>query len=188
MIERLIPLTFPPGLQNSGTTYQSKGRWHAGNCIRFYSGNVEPIGGWVPRTLTGATITGTPNAAVSWQTNDGTSYLVIGTTTKLFVVTGNVVYDITPPIADPGPFAWQLETFGSYLIAVNSVVNGNYGTLWRWTGNVAVPAAAPADPTTGIGKYPGSSFGVVTTPERFLVVLRGWNPPGGLTPSANVVN
>src|ERR1700733_13040451 len=108
MIEKLVTLDFPPGLQNNGTAFQSKGRWHVGNLVRFYQGTIRPIGGWVKRTTTGATISGTPNAAISWTLNDGTSYLAIGTTTHLYVVnSANVVYDITPMnISDPQPYLW----------------------------------------------------------------------------------
>jgi len=173
MIETLLPLSFPPGLQNSGTTYQSKGRWHAGNCIRFYGGNVEPIGGWVRRTLTGAPIVGTPNAAVSWQTNEGLSFLAVGTTTNLYVVSGSVVYDITPTnvIGDGLTHRWQLEIFGTYLMAAFNRTKSFAGpnNLYAWNGVIGTIAAT----TTLTWGCPTAVFGLVVTPERFLVLLRG---------------
>lgn len=189
MKEKLFGLKFPPGLHNTGTTYQSKGRWRAGNCVRFTNGAIQPIGGWVPRSTSGATISGTPNAAISWQTNAGVSYLVIGTTNGLYAVTaGNIVYAITPAYSGPSAsWQWQLETFGSYLIAVINETNNEALTLvptnlFYWDGNVAA-IAQNVGGITGLRNNPGSVFGVVTTPERFLFVLRGSDPvPFGGTP------
>src|SRR5688572_44076 len=105
MIERLFALDLPDGFKNNGTTYQSKGRWHSGNLVRFFQGTKQPVGGWVERTLTGSAISGVPNAAISWQLNDGTSYIAIGTSTGLYVVTSaNVVYDITPATIPASPY------------------------------------------------------------------------------------
>lgn len=189
MLENLLPIDLPPGYSYKGTPYQSKGRWYQGSLVRFFQGNKQPIGGWVQRTLSGATITGTPNAALSWQTNDGTSYLAVGTTTGLFVVTsGNVVSNITPAVfnAGAGVPSWQLDTFGSYLVAIYNGSGTNPGgtlNLFYWAGNPAVPAA-PVIADLLSGPYFGS--GVVTTPERFLVMLRGTDPAtlGGGAPRA----
>lgn len=192
MIEKLLPLKLPPGFAYNGTPYQSKGRWYQGSLVRFFQGNIQPIGGWTQRTLTGATISGTPNAAVSWMLDSGVSWLAIGTTTKLYVVSSsNVVYDITPTtgLFSAPPYIWQLDLFGSYLIATynappltapdNTAVN-----FYVWQGN----PAAVATLTTGtqldtgaagissVNTAPQAVFGVVTTPERFLFLLRGEAP------------
>lgn len=189
MIERLVALKFPPGLQNSGTTYQSKGRWHVGNCIRFYEGNVEPIGGWVQRTTSGATISGTPNAAISWQTNDGVSYLAIGTSSGLYVVnSANVVYNISPVyVGTETTYGWQLVNYGAYLIAIINHTNldtvTTSSTIYYWTGDIATVAQPIGSFGFGFRTVPEIGFGVVATPERFLVMLRGADPePTGLTP------
>lgn len=178
MQEPLYPIDLPPGFRNNGTTFQSRDRWLKGNLVRFFQGNKQPIGGWIQRTLTGATITGTPNAAVSWQLNDGNAYLAIGTTSNLYIVTSaNVVYDITPTtVAGDGlTHLWQMENFGAYLLATfqrpvyldSTVINA-----FKWTGTLASPAVPLYDYTQG----PGSVYGVTVTPERFLVLLRGADP------------
>lgn len=186
MIESLVPLALPPGFSRRGTVYQSKGRWYTGSLVRFFQGDIQPIGGWVQRTLTGATIGGTPNAAISWQTNDGTAWLAIGTTTHLYVVSSaNVVSDITPTsnFSPSGhPVTWQLDTFGSYLMAVYNGANTNpsgYVNLFSWTGDVSNPAQPVGDAT----EAPTSVYGIVTTPERFLLLLQG-NDPGVIGTSA----
>src|ERR1051325_7779601 len=119
MIEKLVSLDFPAGYLNNGTKYQSKDRWYTGNLVRFYEGTIQPVGGWVQRTLTGAAISGVPNAGLAWETNDGNTWLAVGTTTNLYVVdSSNHVWDITPSFNSNGnPVFWQLDTFGSYLVA-----------------------------------------------------------------------
>lgn len=183
MLEKLIPLKFPPGFANSGTAYQQKGRWLAGSLVRFFRGNIQPVGGWLRRTLTGTAITGTPSAVIGWQTNDGSSYLAIGTSTGIFVVTSaNVVYNITPTILNE-TFAtrvWQLDVFGSYLVGVSgySEDNRTTGLLHIWNGDITTIMATP---DTGVGNTPVAVNGVVATPERFLVLLRGSDPQASAT-------
>lgn len=176
--ETRIPLNFPPGLHHTGTKTQAAGRWYDANGVRFYRGNVQPIGGWVQRTTTGATISGRPNAAVSWAT-DTAAFLAIGTTTGLYVVdSSNVVYDIMATSLSGGtPYQWQLSTFGSYLIAVYALTayNGSDSlNVLVWTGDTGTRATQAFDGGNG----PTASYGVFTTPERFLVVLRGSDPNG----------
>ena len=192
MPEQLVPLKLPPGLVNNGTVYQTKGRWHLGNLVRFFQGNIQPIGGWVTRATTGAAITGVPCACIAWQTNDGISWMAVGTTTGLFVVSGaNVVTNITPASITAGGIdakrVWQLDTFGSWLVAISgtsdptteTTLAGN-GFMWVWKGDVAA-GAVRADPTytptTGVSADPSMGNGVVVTAERFLCMLRGTDPP-----------
>lgn len=199
MLEKLISLKIPPGLVNNGTPFQSRGRWVLGSLVRFFGGNIQPIGGWVQRTLTGATIAGVPNAAISWATNDGNAYLAVGTTTGLYIVTSaNVVHDITPPLTDPTSFAtipappyqWQIENFGSYLLATFNL--STYTTafptaavnLFAWRGDVTVKASPVAISISA----PNSSFGLVMTPERFLFVFRGSDPVVLTSPPSDVVD
>lgn len=191
MIESLLPIKLPPGLLYKGTQYQSKGRWYLGSLVRFFQGNIQPIGGWVQRSLSGATISGTPNAAVSWMMNSGACWMAIGTTTKLYVVSSlNVVYDITPsPLFSAPPYIWQLDLFGDFLIATyNSppISSPDDASLnfFVWKGNSAAIATRTdghlddlaVDAFSSFISAPTAVFGVVTTPERFLFLLRGMAP------------
>lgn len=183
MIEKLFPIDLPPGLYHNGTRLQARGRWYDGNGVRFWQGTTQPVGGWTARTTTGATIAGIPNAAIAYQTNDGNSWLVIGTTTNLYVVSSaNVVSDITPAAGGSSlfdlagnPCQWQLDTFGSYLLAVYSGAGTNPGknvNLYYWAGD---PSALPV-PVDTVLLAPSRGLGVVTTPERFLFMLQGDDP------------
>ncbi len=187
MIEKLFPLNLPAGFVNNGTTYQSKGRWFTGSLVRFFQGTIQPIGGWTKRTLTGAAILGVPNAAVSWQTNDGSSFIGIGTSSSLYIVdVNNVVYDVLAVgLAGfpTGSARWQLAVFGSYLIAAYNKTAYNFAdslNVLAWKGDTTLKAVQIGqDPVTGVGhQTPISVFGVVSTPERFLVLLRGSDANG----------
>lgn len=177
MIEDLYPLELPSGLVNNGTTYQSKNRWFTGSLTRFFQGTIQPVGGWVQRTTTGATITGTPNAAHAWADNAGNSWLAIGTSTGIWVVSSaNVVTDIlTVGLVGGTPYQWQLDNFGSYLIATFNLtaynVNNSLNVL-AWTGDTSTKCVSAFDATNG----PNTVYGSFVTPERFLVCLRGSDP------------
>ena len=47
------PVTPPPGLWRNGTKYQAKGLWYEANLVRFFSGTIQPVGGWQAATLDG---------------------------------------------------------------------------------------------------------------------------------------
>lgn len=182
MIENALTLKIPPGLFANGTKYQAKGRWRAANHVRFHEGTIRPVGGWQQRFTTGAILTGTAHAAISWQLEDGTPFLAIGTTTGLFVVDDNeVVYDITPTTIQDAPFNWQLSIFGTYLMATNSLLGDEDISLinvFSWIGDTGTPAA-PAW-TTAVG--PRGAYAAFATPERYMTVLRGQDPTAAPTP------
>ena len=169
MAEKLVPLDFPPGLVNNGTTSAARDRWHIGNCVRFHEGRIQPIGGWVQRALSGATIPIRPTGAISFTKADGTNVIVVGAGSGVYTVTGTVVASITPSAlagAADATVYWQFDMFGSRLVGTYLPTR----TLVTW------------DPGGGgvVLFVTGGSFGpdapvngeaVVTTPERFLVVL-----------------
>lgn len=179
MIEKLLPINVPPGLFANGTVYQAKGRWRHGNLIRFHEGKVMPIGGWSRRLTNGTTILGTPNALISWTLADGTPWMVLGTTAALYAISStNEVIDITPDPAPneetDNPINWQLTVFGSYVIATASldVSDESVVNVYTWAGD----EDAEAEPAWTEELGPQTAFATFTTPERFLVVLRGSDP------------
>lgn len=190
MPDSLIPLKLPPGYVNNGTQYQSKNAWLRGNLVRFFQGTIQPLGGWAQRTLTGATILGVPNAAIAWTPDvigvAQTPILAIGTTVGLYVIEGTVVYDITPAfVVSAGANAnriWQLETFGVYLMAVPYDDTDFTNTLraYIWKGDVAAAATITDSgaPPGDAGHIPNPTS-VVTTPERFLFLLGGFDSGTG---------
>src|SRR5690348_5053983 len=175
MIERLFSLVFPAGLFHNGTKTQAAGRWYDGNLVRFYQGTIQPVGGWTPRTLTGATITCTVNDVRTVLRNDSSAYLIIGTKTDLWCVTsGNVVSNITPPVlSGQTTLDWYLENFGQDLIAtVTPFVNANNNNLYKWEGDPSAYATLVVDAHDGLSvdsanyfEAPSKVKAVVATPE-----------------------
>jgi hypothetical protein len=167
MAEKLFPLDFPPGLVNNGTPSAARNRWHIGNCVRFFEGRIQPIGGWVQRTTTGATIPAVPSAAISFTKASGTNVIVVGAGNGAYTVTGTTVASITPASLSGAADAtvyWQFEMFGSYVI-------GSYiGLLIYWD-----PASVDPVKFSSSGVYgtipTNNGVAMLTTPERFLVVL-----------------
>lgn len=180
MIEKLVSLDFPAGYLNNGTKFQSKDRWFTGNLVRFYEGTIQPVGGWNERTITGVANVGVPNAAIAWETNDGSTWLAVGTTTNLYVIDStNKRWDITPSFNSNGnPVFWQLDTFGTYLTATYNGTNvfpDEDINSFVWKGEVGV-VAQPVGNKLFDPVCPTQTFGIVTTPERFLFLLQGGDP------------
>lgn len=175
MIEDMLPLTLPPGLAANGTIYERKGRWINGNLIRFFEGRRGPIGGWTPVALTGAAVLGTAHATVSWRTPTA-SWMAIGTTQGLYVVSDTNVVTSILPAGLTAPYTWQLSTLGHYLVAVLVKLGTDtpVKTLYVWAGDTASPAVLAWSTDAG----PVLTYGAFTTAERFLVSLRGEDGAG----------
>jgi len=186
MIEKLLPLKFPPGLANTGTTYQSKGRWHAGNFVRFFNGAIQPIGGWASVGLTGASISGIPRTAHAWLTTNGTSVIALGTSTHLYAIVAGVVYDITGTATVGVSPTWTLDNFGDYLVAnaceESAGLIGLAAGAGYWDGNTS-HALQRFNITSG-HIAPDNAQATFVTPEHFVVLLGGVDPQGVVTPSS----
>jgi hypothetical protein len=100
MADTLVPLNLPPGLYRNGTVYQSKGRWYSSNLVRFFSGTIQPVGGWTPMQDDAkadlAPLAGVPRGVIGWRGAAGDKFLAAGTTQKLYVLKAGVLHDITP--------------------------------------------------------------------------------------------
>ncbi len=106
MEEQLLPLNLPPGMATNGTPYSNKGRWIAGNLVRFFESTIRPILGWRrKRDSSNVDITvldGKARGALSWRDNTGAVLLAIGTTTKIYGIIAGILADITPEDFTPG--------------------------------------------------------------------------------------
>ena len=185
-----LPLQFPPGLYRNGTQYQSKGRWYDAKLVRWYGSALGPVNGWRRRGT--ESVTGKARAALAWKSNDGRTWLAIGTHSNLYVMDRtNDIHDITPSGFVPGEA--DASAAGGY--GGSSYGAGFYGTprpdtmlvadaaqwsldswgedllgvspssrkLYQWTTNPAVAAAH-------IASAPDCNALVVTA-ERFVFAL-----------------
>lgn len=205
MPETLVPIELPPGLFRNGTRLQAAGRWYDGHLVRFLTGTKQPVGGWQRMQAEGnvdlSALEGTPRAAISWSSDSGDAFLAVGTTTKLYVIAGATLYDITPvgftagredtdilasaattdggsSFYDYGPYGIGAYGVGSSMAQASEAdtwqldVFGNYlVATWTGTGDLYVWEADPLSPAAIPAGAPASARGVVVTPERFLVAL-----------------
>lgn len=201
MPDNLFPLEVPSGLSRNGTRYQSRGRWHDSHLVRFYSGTVQPIGGWRnAQTDAGvdvAALAGIPRGMFTWRSLSGNTNIAIGTTEKLYVMVSGTLYDITPVGFVVGAED-TTSAIGAY--GAGSYGDGSYGegavttalTLadtWHFDsfgdyllalstsdGKIYVWDGVTSNVATEVDisaatGTPTTSAGVVATPERFVMAL-----------------
>lgn len=205
---KYVPLNLPPGLYRNGTDYQAKGRWTDGHLIRWLPDGSRyppclPVGGWsIIRDTNDAPIqaSGFPRGSHSWRGNDGSAWLGLGTNTKAYAYSQNVLTDITPGglvtgSADGsllsggigwGEGGWGEGPWGGSAIAGSyvdadtwSLDNfGEYlvgcltsdGKLYSWDRNVS-------NDFTQMAGSPSSCRALVVTPERFVMALGAGGDP-----------
>ena len=86
--------TFAQGINKLDQFLANEGGWSDGNCMRFYQGAVQPIGGWAKHDA--ASYTGAPRAALAWRTLEATKAVAWVTTSKTYNEIGGTRVDITP--------------------------------------------------------------------------------------------
>ena len=141
----LLPITPVPGIVTNGTPYSKKGRWTDGDLVRFQNGNLKPIGGW--EKLKSTALTGTPTALYAYSDNAGNSILAVGTRQKVYVLTRNIWYDITPTRASGtgNITGWStVDTTPTVTVtdASHGAIEGDFVTITSVSGAVnGIPAA-----------------------------------------------
>ena len=90
----LSKLQFKPGINREGTNYSNEGGWFDGDKIRFKSGYVERIGGWV--RVANTTFIGTCRNMLDFVTLASDNFLFMGTHKKAYLEDGGTFNDITP--------------------------------------------------------------------------------------------
>jgi hypothetical protein len=189
----LLKLDLPPGLSRRSTIYQTAGRWYDANLIRWYQGDMGPIGGWTKRTT--SAVTGLPRALITWRDNSAGRYIAIGTESHLYALTPSLAVpaNITPSgftsgnasASTAGGYGLGLYGKGFYgtprLDVMNTITDasqwtldvfGQYlvgcmaedGKLYEWQLNTGTPAAV-------ITNAPTSCVGLVVTAEGFIFAL-----------------
>jgi hypothetical protein len=182
----LTQLKFAPGLVIDDTDVASEPYWSSGNRVRFVRGRPQPIGGWSKRFAT--QLNGKCRGIHAWINRARDTQLALGTHTKLYLVEGGVLYDVTPSglaagLADAGEGGgyglgtygsgqyglatagsgflrtWSLDHWGEFLLAVPKG-----GTLYEWQGN-------PAALATAVSGAPSAIDSMFVDPNRFVVLL-----------------
>ena len=80
----LRKITFQPGINREGTSYDNELGWFDCNLIRFRMGRPEKFGGW--QKLLTSTYQGTARALHNFVSLAGVKYLGVGTHLKYYLV------------------------------------------------------------------------------------------------------
>lgn len=126
----LQKLQFRPGINREGTTLSNEGGWFYGDKIRFRSGQVEKLGGWVldtGKTNSFGAIQGAARALWNWVSLSNFNYMAVGTNSKLYIQssTNGTYYDVTPirKVTSPGTVTFAAAN-GSKTVVVTNVAHG----------------------------------------------------------------
>jgi len=136
----LQKLQFKPGLNRDQTNYTNEGGWNNCDKIRFRSGYPQKIGGWLRYGT--FVVAGICRQVFNWITTASDNYLALGTSKKLYIEAGQIIYDITPiraTFATPTTDNCFTTVSGSktVTVAINShgALDGDYVTF---SGAIAV--------------------------------------------------
>jgi hypothetical protein len=142
----LTKLQFRPGINREGTNYSNEGGWYDGDKIRFRSGFVERIGGWV-KVGTEA-FNGTCRKLHDFVTLSSENLLFMGTNTKAYLEDSGVLYDITPirRTVTLGANPFTTQSAGTGVIRVTDAGHGAVvGDFVTFSGANAVDGLTQSD-------------------------------------------
>lgn len=91
----LRKLNIAPGINKNTTQLNAEGYYVSCDKVRFYYNEPEKLGGWVRETVNGS-VNGVARDIISFVDFDEQTYLSFGTHTRLYLLTGNDLHDITP--------------------------------------------------------------------------------------------
>lgn len=89
-------LKFQPGVNLERTQTLNQTQFSATNLCRFYDGLIQTLGGW--QALSVDLFVGTARGLYGWSDILGNPYLAVGTEQRLEVLTGGMLFDITPVV------------------------------------------------------------------------------------------
>ena len=186
-----------PGIFRIGTEKESSGKWYAGNLIRWTNGQLRPIYGWQAHSP--SAYTGACRSLLAWKDNAASSWIGIGTHSKLYIMSkAGTLYDVTPAAytvgrADSTAAAGYgngvyggNSNYGAPIPDTTSILDATTWSLDTWGQNLV--GVTPDDtniyqwvaPTTGTiaAKVTNSPTcaALVVTPERFLFALGSTDP------------
>lgn len=92
----LLRLFLKPGIDKQNTEYGAEGGWTDGDYIRFRYGLPEKLGGWTQFNGSSPYFLGVPSEVFTWNDLQGSPYVVVGTSRKVYVFYGGAWADITP--------------------------------------------------------------------------------------------
>jgi hypothetical protein len=152
----LQKLQFRPGVNRESTTLTNEGGWFECDKIRFRSGSVEKIGGWVrDGGLSNSTLApptgsywGVARSMWNWVTLSNYNLLGVGTNLKYYIQNGigGTFYDITPirATAAAGETTFAATTGSTILTVTDNGHGAQAGDFVTYSGAVSLGGAITA--------------------------------------------
>ncbi len=173
-------LKYAPGVNTELSASANPMGWSTSSGIRFRFGMPEVVLGWTEAIAT--TITGTARAIYYYADLSGSTFYVIGSNQKLYILpvtntppfTFGALTDITPIGFLPGQVSsgggvslliWSLDNFGGTLISCPSRQG-----IYTWVSGQ--PQALP------IITAPGSNQGLIVVDQAQIIMAYGCGPIG----------
>lgn len=142
-------LFLKPGVDKQNTEYGAEGGWIDSDYIRFRYGLPEKMGGWTAFNQAETYFVGMPSEVFTWNDLEGSPYIALGTTRKVYVFYGGSWADITPIRATQAGVTFD-TTDTLTAVAVNDTAHGcivgDFVTFSNVTGN---PGGIPNASLTG---------------------------------------
>ena len=176
----LQKLQFKPGVNRDQTNYTNEGGWNECDKIRFRSGYPQKIGGWLRYGL--FTVVGVCRQVFNWITTSSDNYLALGTSKKLYLESGENLYDITPirqTFTTPATNNCFTTVSGSKTVTVTISSHGAAdGAFVTFSGVVGPIGGIPASAFNAefiITFVNGNSFTITTTTAASASTSGGGN-------------
>lgn len=141
----LTKLQFRPGINREVTAHTNEGGWVDCDKVRFRSGFPETIGGW--QKVLDTPFLGICRALHAWVALDGTRFLAVGTSAKIYLYDGGQLEDITPLRAttSAGSVTFAATAGSSELTVTDTTHGAAVGDYVTFSGAVSLGDAITAD-------------------------------------------
>lgn len=178
----LVSLKLPPGIYRNGTALQAEGRYYDANLVRWFSGEMRPMGGWQKHSAAAA-MAGAGRAIIAWRQNNGSRWIAVGTSSGLYVISeAGTLADITP--------LRRTQTLGT-----NPIVTTNTSTTITVTDTAhgaspsQIVTLSGATATGGLttGQLDATFTIVTTTTNTWTAVVSGSGATSGATGGGSAV-
>ena len=157
-------LLLQPGANLQASPTLNKTQWAETQCVRFYAGLLQKLGGWA--RYCGTPVVGTCRALLGWADLSGNSYVATGTEQRLQVISGGFVTDVTPVL--PTNNAPNFSTVASSTTV--TIIDGSSApqTVGSWV-NIVTPVTIGGVVLSGyfaaVTTNPGGASYTITAPS-----------------------
>ena len=164
----LQKLQFKPGLNRDQTNYTNEGGWNNCDKVRFRSGYPQKIGGWLRYGT--FIVAGICRQVFNWITTASDNYLALGTSKKLYIEAGQILYDITPiraTFTNPATNNCFTTVNGSKTVTVaitaHGALDGDYVTFSGVVGPIGGIPQSEFNAEFIVTKTGANTFTITTT-------------------------